>query len=239
MRKSLDDIVKSLEERRQEPEEPPCQTCGGLRFVRVADRTARRCPDCGPNIEQRLATAGVPAKLLAKQWTLGTHGEWPAGLALPSAERPVLTIWGPTGNGKSTAAVRLLRLNIENGRRGRYVELPALLEDLRTLYGKNESGQAAELRESVRTFPGLLVLDEVFGTLGSGKDASDMEREIVQAVYHYRGSRCLPTIITTMLSVRGLYDLSPMLGSRALENAYEMKGKDYRLAAYKVKKGAA
>jgi len=210
-----------------------CETCNGFRFVVKRDGTnngsASRCPACLPSIDERMKAAGVPPRILAEPWNSEVQ-PWPEGLQRPSEAMPLLTIWGPTGSGKSTLAASLLRQHLEAGGRGRFVHVPSEVERIRNAYGKSEHDLAGELREDLRSFPGLLVLDELFQEEGLARESRGFELPLVQTVVSFREGRCLPTIVTMMLDPALVIAISPMVGSRMLgSKCQELNGADQRV----------
>lgn len=127
--------------------------------------------------------------------------------AMKFAEEPKdwLVIAGATGRGKTRLAAAAGNYCREAGRQAMFVVVPDLLDRLRAAYNPANPRAFDEMFDQVRNVP-LLILDD----LGSQSGTAWADEKLFQLLNH-RYNACLPTVITTNLTVR---DLDGRLASR-------------------------
>jgi DNA replication protein DnaC len=127
--------------------------------------------------------------------------------ALKFAEAPKdwLVIAGGSGRGKTRLAAAIGNYRRESDPGVLFVIVPDLLDRLRSSFNPQDPRAFDDLFEQVRTVP-LLILDD----LGSQTGTPWAEEKLFQLL-NYRYNACLPTVITTSLTVR---DLDARLASR-------------------------
>jgi DNA replication protein DnaC len=127
--------------------------------------------------------------------------------AMKFAEEPKdwLVIAGATGHGKTRLAAAIGNYCREAGRPAMFVVVPDLLDRLRAAYNPANPRAFDEMFDQVRNVP-LLILDD----LGSQSGTAWADEKLFQLLNH-RYNACLPTVITTNLTVR---DLDARLASR-------------------------
>jgi DNA replication protein DnaC len=127
--------------------------------------------------------------------------------ALKFAEDPGewLVIAGQTGRGKTRLAAAIANYCRESGKQVMFVVVPDLLDRLRSAYNPQNPRAFDDVFDQVRNVP-LLVLDD----LGAQSGTAWADEKLFQLINH-RYNACLPTVITTNLTVR---DLDNRLGSR-------------------------
>lgn len=112
--------------------------------------------------------------------------------------RDWLVIAGQTGRGKTRLAAAIGNYCREAGTQVMFVVVPDLLDRLRSSYSPQNPKAFDEIFEQVRNAP-LLVLDD----LGSQSGTAWAEEKLFQLVNH-RYNACLPTVITTNLTVNSI-----------------------------------
>jgi DNA replication protein DnaC len=127
--------------------------------------------------------------------------------AMKFAEDPGewLVIAGQTGRGKTRLAAAIGNYCRESGVATMFVVVPDLLDRLRSAYNPQNPRAFDDTFDRVRNVR-LLVLDD----LGAQSGTPWAEEKLFQLV-NYRYNACLPTVITTNLTVR---DLDARLSSR-------------------------
>jgi len=127
--------------------------------------------------------------------------------ALKFAEEPRdwLVIAGGTGRGKTRLAAAIGNYRREADPGVLFVIVPDLLDRLRSAFNPQNPKAYDEVFEQVRNVP-LLILDD----LGSQTGTPWAEEKLFQLL-NYRYNACLPTVITTSLTVK---DMDGRLASR-------------------------
>ena len=119
--------------------------------------------------------------------------------------RDWLVIAGGTGRGKTRLAAAVGNFCREAGRQVMFVVVPDLLDRLRSAYNPQNPRAFDDIFELVRNAP-LLVLDD----LGAQSGTAWAAEKLFQLINH-RYNACLPTVITTSLTVN---NIDGRLGSR-------------------------
>ncbi len=127
--------------------------------------------------------------------------------AMKFAEEPGdwVVVAGATGRGKTRLAAAVGNFCREAGRQVMFVVVPDLLDRLRAAYNPANPRAFDEMFDQVRNVP-LLILDD----LGSQSGTAWADEKLFQLLNH-RYNACLPTVITTNLTV---LDLDGRLASR-------------------------
>ncbi len=112
--------------------------------------------------------------------------------------RDWLVIAGATGRGKTRLAAAIGNYCREAGTPVMFVVVPDLLDRLRSSYNPQNPKAFDEIFEQVRNAP-LLLLDD----LGSQSGTAWAEEKLFQLINH-RYNACLPTVITTNLTVNNI-----------------------------------
>jgi DNA replication protein DnaC len=120
--------------------------------------------------------------------------------AMTFAQEPKdwLVIAGATGRGKTRLAAAIGNYCREAGTQAMFVVVPDLLDSLRSSYDPGNPKTFDEMFERVRNVP-LLILDD----LGSQSGTAWAEEKLFQLINH-RYNACLPTVITTNLTVSAM-----------------------------------
>jgi DNA replication protein DnaC len=127
--------------------------------------------------------------------------------AMTFAEDPRdwIVIAGQTGRGKTRLAAAIGNYARDAGKQVMFVVVPDLLDRLRSAYNPQNPASFDTMFDQVRNAP-LLVLDD----LGAQSGTPWADEKLFQLINH-RYNACLPTVITTNLTVR---DLDARLASR-------------------------
>ena len=127
--------------------------------------------------------------------------------AMKFAEEPKdwLVIAGATGHGKTRLAAAVGNYCRDAGRQAMFVVVPDLLDTLRAAYNPGNPRAFDDMFEQVRNVP-LLILDD----LGAQSGTPWADEKLFQLINH-RYNACLPTIITTNLTVP---EIEPRLRTR-------------------------
>jgi DNA replication protein DnaC len=127
--------------------------------------------------------------------------------AMSFAEDPRdwIVIAGQTGRGKTRLAAAIGNYCRESGKQVMFVVVPDLLDRLRSAYNPQNPASFDTMFDQVRNAP-LLILDD----LGAQSGTPWADEKLFQLINH-RYNACLPTVITTNLTVR---DLDARLASR-------------------------
>lgn len=127
--------------------------------------------------------------------------------AVEFAESPSgwLVFVGPHGSGKTRMAAAIANRCIERGHIALFVQVPDLMDHLRSSYGPTSEISYSDLFDRVRNTP-LLVLDDL-----GGAASSPWAAEKLQQIVNHRFSAELPTVFTTSTEMR---DIDPYLRAR-------------------------
>jgi chromosomal replication initiation ATPase DnaA len=192
-----------------------CELCAGRGWQVAPDGGAGsarpcRCRSASRPLRERLAEAGVWEAYLdcsRASWR-DDWAPWPAAKLRPfPAQCPLVTIFGPTGSGKTHLATAILAEHLERGGLGLWREVSSALRRLQAAMGTRE---AEALWDELIDPRHLLVLDALYSQRST--DWSDAE---VSRVLRYRHGRRLPTVVT--IDLPGLIELDevePGLSSR-------------------------
>ncbi|HVT60355.1 MAG TPA: hypothetical protein VHR45_18425 [Thermoanaerobaculia bacterium] len=217
-----------------------CARCAGRGWVVEADGgngTARRC-SCRAErpLAERLAAAGVWEEYLhcsRESW----HGEWPEAQldGFGRGPRPLCTIFGAVGSGKTHLATAILGEWLRGGGRGLWQETStALAEIKRAMAGGGGEGLGDRLVDRLKSHEHLLVLDDLLSEQGT-----DWTESLLSHVLRYRQGRRLPTVITA--NVTDLVDLDriePRLSSRCGAGiVIGLEGGDWRMRSAREARG--
>jgi DNA replication protein DnaC len=132
-------------------------------------------------------------------------------LAKMFAEAPEnwLVYAGINGCGKTHLAAAIVNYRYKQGKPALFVVVPEFLDHLRSAFSPESSITYDRLFEGVKATP-LLVLDD-FGEQAS----TPWAREKLYQVINYRYNACLPTVITTVLT---LDEMDARIRSRFIDN---------------------
>jgi hypothetical protein len=190
---------------------PACATCGDAGVVsasRVRDTPefgkARACPDCTPAaVQQRMDYARrlvglTPEQVAASPLTALDAGSTAReGTALwlgNDCQPPTLLLSGPTGTGKTHAAIGATGRLLDRGHSVYFTTATELLQTLRETF---EPGEKRSLEDVIKVplRTGVLVLDD----LGAEKQTEFAHEQLFRIVNsRYSGGRI--TIVTTNLT---------------------------------------
>lgn len=203
-----------------------CPKCHGIGYIIDATNTAVIC-DCGAAAKRagrgRVATSGIPAKFMAKDFASfkATDAERRAVLktarayaqSFSAAEPQGILLRGITGCGKTHLAVAILREVISQGHSGAYANFTDLLTRIRATWDKNSDRTEASLLDGVDDVD-LLVLDDV-----GAESATDWTRDRLYVIINRRYESGRATIITTNCSDD---ELEKRIGARTASRLAEM-----------------
>jgi len=134
-----------------------------------------------------------------------------------------LTLWGPTGVGKTHLSIAIAGECLKRGEKVFFAFVPDLLDHLRSAYGPSSAVSYDQVFDQVRNAD-LLILDD----LGQERGGAWAEEKLYQIVVHRHNLR-LPTVITTLDDFDG--ELGP-IRSRANDKAVgyvvAVKAPDFR-----------
>lgn len=201
----------------------------------------RRCPTPGPmsqsasteNPEQReariadlrrrqeqatlLQRAGVDPRHLKKSVEeLRRHGEWAAmekrAWDLLMVGAPILAFLGDRGNGKTQAAVTLIRRAAYDLKPARYLRCRQVSIDVRATYRPDAVEQEADVIRALAQ-PWLLVLDECQEGFGTPH-----ELQTLTMLLDMRYGACRPTVLIANCSEEAFKDL---MGPAIIDRLHE------------------
>ncbi len=208
--KPLTKLLSALAERAPEgiPEaEFQCELCQD-RGWQVLGTKARPCR-CRINrpAAEGLAAVGVGADLIHCSWENYRNGE-PYRQDLKRFPSPdaCAVLWGPTGAGKSHAAVAVLREFLLAGGTGIFLPASRLIFECRASYDRGEQPEDVIARYLK---PGIRVLDEAWGDRRT-EMADDMTSQFIRRCL----SAGLPLVITTNLTEAQVNAVEPRVASR-------------------------
>jgi DNA replication protein DnaC len=131
-----------------------------------------------------------------------------------AARKHSLFLYGQFGTGKTGLAVSAMRLWIDHSRDpALFLTVPNLLDRIRETYGPHASGTEAEVIDTVKTVP-LLVLDDM-----GAERVTDWVAEKLFTIINHRHDEDLETIFTSNLSIQ---ELAGHIGERTVWRIVEM-----------------
>lgn len=134
-----------------------------------------------------------------------------------------LIFTGQVGSGKTFLACCIANALLEQGKKLLFVVVPDLLDKIRSTFDGQRQGGAdlteQNLTDAAREIP-LLFLDDL-----GAHNYTDWTKNKLYSILNYRLNQCLPTIITTNIS---LEDLEEHLGRRTTSRIFQMC-RPYRL----------
>ena len=116
-----------------------------------------------------------------------------------------LVFVGPNGSGKTHLAAAIANSCIDNGHPAFFVNVPDLLDHLRSAFGPASDVSYSDLFDQVKSAP-LLILDGL-----TGRSATPWAQEKLQQIVNHRFNGRMPTVITTASQ---LSDLDSYISSR-------------------------
>lgn len=189
-----------------------------------------------PQAESGLGS--IPADMLERMTfeTYDARGNSPTAAQRTSLERALdaargfaafpngwLTLWGPTGVGKTHLSIAIAGECLKRGEKVFFAFVPDLLDHLRSAYGPSSAVSYDQVFDQVRNAD-LLILDD----LGQERGGAWAEEKLYQIIVHRHNLR-LPTVITTLDDFDG--ELGP-IRSRANDKAVgyvvAVKAPDFR-----------
>ncbi|MDX2175092.1 MAG: ATP-binding protein [Candidatus Sumerlaeia bacterium] len=203
----------------------PCPDCNGSGYL-IDGMDAVRCP-CGTALgeetRRRLAAAEIPARYRDKSF-----GNFRAASPAHRAVRDTAMSWaesyhpvesqglilkGGTGCGKTHLALAILRVVVEHGHTGLYVNFSDLLTRLRETYGDASAETEAEVLGKVNT-PELVVLDDL-----GAENTTDWVRDRLYLIINRRYESQRSVVLTTNCTIA---ELDQRLGKRTVSRLFEM-----------------
>lgn len=176
-----------------------CELCDGTGFDASDDDGAKPCPRCRVSITDKLASAGVPAKL--RSYTRDGLNEsqrerWSAIEKAVMSGASVL-LRGAVGVGKTGLAVAMLRERAEAGKSIAWCHVDGWLREVREGFDRGGDERLSEraMLDSV-TAPDVAVIDD----LGAGS-LTGWARDMVYALVHGRDVAGGVTLYTTNLAL--------------------------------------
>ncbi len=132
-----------------------------------------------------------------------------------------LLFTGQVGSGKTFLACCIANALLERGHPVLFAVVPDMLDRIRATYdaGKQMGYSEQEVMDAARAIP-LLILDDL-----GAHNYTDWTRNKLYSIINYRLNYCLPTVITTNIS---LENLEAHLGERTTSRIFQMC-RPYRL----------
>lgn len=124
-----------------------------------------------------------------------------------------LLFTGAVGSGKTYLAAGIANALIENNKEVLFVVVPDLLDELRSTYNKTAETNELDLLDTAREVP-FLILDDL-----GAHNYTEWTRNRIYSIINYRLNECLPTIITSNLS---LDEIEEYLGERTTSRLLQM-----------------
>jgi DNA replication protein DnaC len=139
-----------------------------------------------------------------------------------------LFICGKSGVGKTVLACCLLKYQIRQEHRCKFINYPDFINRLRNMYFKNNPEESPyDYAESIAQFDGWLCLDDI-----GVENQTDYTKQITYYIINSREINELPVIITSNFRLSDLADkIDSRIASRisGICEKLEMTGKDMRL----------
>jgi len=146
-----------------------------------------------------------------------------------------LLFTGPVGSGKTYLAAAIANYLMAVDRQVLFLVVPDLLDELRATYDKRSETTEADLLDTARTIP-ILVLDDL-----GAHNYTEWTRNRLYSIINFRMNEQLPTVITSNLS---LDQMEEYLGDRTTSRLLLMSrvfrltcAEDIRLRKYQEREG--
>jgi len=216
-----------------------CQICGGREFVINEEGKAVPC-SCRKDKEviRRLIEFGIPPKFRNKSLDnfsapdkrrkeiLDTAQRTATSFDPSKMEKQGLLLRGSVGSGKTHIAIGFLKVVIEKGYTGLYVNVPEILRRIRRTYSAAAEETESEIIEEL-TDCDLLVLDDLGAEAATGW-VRDRLYLVINALYENNKT----LIVTSNCSLAELEEqVGPRITSRLCELCHELPefpNEDYR-----------
>lgn len=225
-----------------------CPKCNGRGLI-VSDNSARPCP-CSKEraLANRINESGLPTGLLGNRFegfnfryyskstidpvkgishydsarlTFRAATDFVKSFMQNSRATKGLLFTGGVGSGKTHLACCIANALLDRGWPVLFVVVPDLLDRIKATYDPGRQGgySEQEVIDAAREVP-LLLLDDL-----GAHNYTDWTRNKLYSIINYRLNYCLPTVITTNIS---LEDLEEFLGERTTSRIFQMC-RTYRL----------
>jgi len=146
-----------------------------------------------------------------------------------------LLFTGPVGSGKTYLAAAIANDLMSAERQVLFLVVPDLLDDLRASYDKRSDTKEADLLDTARTVP-ILILDDL-----GAHNYTEWTRNRLYSIINFRMNEQLPTVITSNLA---LDEMEEYLGDRTTSRLLSMSRvfrltcpEDIRLRKYQEREG--
>ena len=235
--RSVAQKIMAVSRERRARREAKCPDCRDTSFVFLGDDVGvRRCLACRPPAEQALEAAGIPGEKIGARLHVDVlprnvgHAAVVAGLIEEGFGKfHGLFFSGPNGAGKSWLACAALAHAYERGWSIGYVTARDLLDEIRAVYQRDDSGAVMDIQAKYRA-PRILVLNELPRGRG-GRDraskpepVSGFEAEQIESLLNYRGDEhgnVKKTIVTGNMTYEEIEELyNRAIASRMGEACY-------------------